>query len=83
MQTGRQLLPDPPRYERHRVLTWAQRLARVFRIDVTARGGAELHGPARGRLNHLATHGIPVLRRMRISLPVIECYRCLPGSIWP
>jgi hypothetical protein len=60
--------------ERHRAMTWAQRLARVFRIDVTrceycggpvriiasltdpavldriltARDGAELHGPARG-----------------------------------
>jgi len=60
--------------ERHKAMTWAQRLARVFKIDVTrceycggavriiasltdpavldrilaARGGAELHGPARG-----------------------------------
>jgi hypothetical protein len=66
--------PERTPAERHRAMTWAQRLSRVFRIDVTrcercggpvriiaslsdpavidrilgVRGGAELHGPARG-----------------------------------
>jgi hypothetical protein len=66
--------PDRTPAERRRAMTWAQRLARVFKIEVTrcercggpvrvvasltdpavldrilaARGGAELHGPARG-----------------------------------
>jgi hypothetical protein len=84
--------------ERHTAMTWAQRLARAFKIDVArcercggpvrslasltdpavldrivvARGGAELHGPARGRYRKIT---------VRIRAWGQECPHCLTPAL--